>query len=69
MPAPAMNPGVKQLFESYAESVQELMTGARLLLFAELSGAKEFPDVETRVIGYGTAAWKERSPAPQRAGR
>src|SRR5215831_16998718 len=54
MPAPTLSPDLKQLFGNYADDVRELMTGARQLLFSELPGVKEFPDVKTRVIGYGT---------------
>src|SRR5262245_45118804 len=54
MPAPTMSPDLQRLFDSYPDGVRELMTGARQLLFAELPGVKEFPDVKTRVIGYGT---------------
>ncbi len=50
----AMSRDVQQLFGNYPEAVRELMTGARQLLFSELPGVKEFPDVKTRVIGYGT---------------
>jgi len=60
MPAPTLSPDLKQLFGNYADDVQELMTGARQLLFSELPGVKEFPDVKTRVIGYGTGvSYKE----------
>ena len=56
MPAPTMSPDLEQLLGNYPDDVRELMTGARLLLFSELPGVKEFPDVKTRVIGYGTGA-------------
>ena len=60
MPAPTLSPDLKQLFGNYPDGVQELMTGARQLLFAELPGVKEFPDVKSRVIGYGTGvSYKE----------
>jgi hypothetical protein len=56
MAAPAINPEVRQLFERYPDAVRELMIGARRLLFAELPGVTEFPDVKARVIGYGIGA-------------
>jgi len=60
MPAPTMSPDLQQLMGNYSDGVRELMTGARQLLFSELPGVKEFPDVKTRVIGYGTgASYKE----------
>ena len=60
MPAPTLSPDLKRLFGTYPDDVRELMTGARQLLFSELPGVKEFPDVKTRVIGYGTGvSYKE----------
>ncbi len=54
MPAPPMSPELRQLVGNYSDDVRELMAGARELLFSELPGVKEFSDVKTRVIGYGT---------------
>ncbi len=56
MPAPTLSPDLRKLFATYPEGVRVLVTGARRLLFSELPGVKEFPDVNTRVIGYGAGA-------------
>lgn len=56
MPVPKMSSDLQQLFEKYSDDVRELMMSTRQLLFTELPGLKEFPDLKTRVIGYGTGA-------------
>jgi hypothetical protein len=54
--APVMSPELQQLVANYSDGVRELILGARQLLFSELSEAREFLDVNARVIGYGTGA-------------
>ena len=54
MTGPVMSPELRQLLETYPEEVRKLVVNARRLLLTTLPGTSEFPDLKSRVIGYGT---------------
>jgi hypothetical protein len=56
MVAPALSSDLRQLLEAYPADVRKLVVGARELLFAVLPHVSEFPDLKSRVIGYGTGS-------------